>query len=172
MGADTPKKQNETPMPSPAGDPDKRDGEQAPTPARLGDYITVANPGTWMVLLAILLFLIGLFTWCAFARITTRVSTVVVSNGDGIHCYVKAEDIDDIAPGQTLLVNDSLLTVDDIGNEPVEVNDAQSDYVRKMGNLTRGEYVYPVTLEGELTKGIYDAEIIVESVAPLKLILH
>lgn len=156
----------------PTEDPKKQDEAQSPTPARLGDYITVANPGTWMVLLAILVFLIGLFTWCTFARITTRVSTVVVSDGDGIRCYVKAEDIDDIAAGQTLLVNDSLLMVDDIGREPVEVNDAQSDYVRQMGNLTRGEYVYPVTLTGELTKGIYDAEIIVESIAPLKLILH
>lgn len=155
-----------------ADDLKKPDEMQMPTPARLGDYITVANPGAWMVLSAILVFLIGFLVWCTFGNITTRVSTVVISDDEGIQCFVKAEDIDEIAPGQSLAVNDCLLTVDDVGKEPVEVNNDQSVYVRQLGNLTIGEYVYPVTLKGDLTKGVYDAEITVESISPLSLILH
>lgn len=65
-------------------------------------------------------------------------------------------------------------TVEDISETPVAVVQGEkfSEYLLHVGNLQAGEWVYEVILDGNLTDGIYSAEIVVDSVSPLSFVLN
>ena len=51
------------------------------SPEQLTDYLRVTNPGIWIVLVAVVLLLTGVFSWAAIGTLeTTRQAKVLVTN--------------------------------------------------------------------------------------------
>lgn len=148
-----------------------RDEEAVVSPKQLGDYITIASPGSWLVCVTALVLLLGLIVWCIFGEVESRTKTVVISDGNGIRCFVKAENADEIHLGQKVFSSEGTLTVSEIISEPVLADDKLiSEYVRWVTGIRPGEYVYMVYLTGSLRTGVYNAEISIEKVKPISLI--
>ena len=74
--------------------------------------------------------------------------------------------------GMPVTVNDKQYTVAGIESEPVSVSQEMSSYLLHLGELQKGEWVYPVTVNTNLEDGTYQATITVESVSPMSFIVN
>lgn len=147
---------------------------QVNSPEQLNQYIRLANPGVWVLLLAIVLLLIGVCIWGFYGKIDTKIKTVVVSDNYTSYAYVKEEDIEKIKIGMKVQLNNSenISEIIDIEESPAKVTDDMDEYARHLGNFQIGEWVYKCRLNKRKKQGIYSANIIIESIAPMTFIIN
>ena len=141
------------------------------SPEQLDDYIRVANPGVWMLLSCIIFLLVGMCVWGIFGKLDTTVSTLAICNNGKTVCYVDQGNLSDIENGTTVVINEKEYTVTAVSSEAVEVTSDFDDYALHIGNLQTGEWVYEIMIDAELDNGIYEAEIVTESIAPMYFLL-
>lgn len=150
----------------------KKSIDRVSSPEQLNEYIRVSNPGVWMILGAIVLLLVGAIVWGVLGHIDTTIDAVAVSDDGQVLLYVKEEQMADVCVGQTVQINDSRMTILAISAEPIAVNEDMGDYICYIGDLHSGQWVYVLTLEGEIEQGVYSAQIVVESLSPISFVLN
>lgn len=147
--------------------------EKVSSPEQLNDYIRVTNPGVWMVLAAIVILLAGVCAWGVLGHLDTTIKTVAVAEEKQINLYIKEADIGSVKENMKVIINGAEYEISDIAEYPVVAGNDFSEYVLHKGNLKAGEWVYPaVILGGECAAGIYEAEIVVESVSPISFVIN
>ena len=150
----------------------KKSVERVSSPEQLNEYIRVANPSTWIVLIAIVILLAGVVVWGVIGHLeTTLPAAVVCENGEAV-IYIKDADIDKIEVGMAVHVDGKEYAVCEISPTPMRVDDTIPEYVMHLSNLTVGEWVYTVKLSGEIADGVQKAEIVIESISPISFILN
>lgn len=149
----------------------KKSIERISSPEQLNEYIRVSNPGVWMILAAIVILLGGAIVWGIFGHIDTTVETVAVAENGTITAYVREEDISYIEEGMSVRIAEQECFVTEIAAEPEVVDENFDDYELHVGDLKNGEWVYAVTVRGELAEGVYNAEIVVESISPMSFVV-
>lgn len=142
------------------------------SPEQLNDYIHVTNPGVWTVLLAVIIFLIGVFVWGIFGHMDTRLTVAGICRGGELICYVKEADIESVKAGMSVSVGECKYKIVLVEPEPVSVTDEIGSYALHLGALQTGEWVYPVVVNTELEDGTYQAVITIESVSPISFIIN
>ena len=150
----------------------KKSIEKVSSPEQLNEYIRVSNPGVWMVLTAIVILLIGVCVWGVLGHLDTTVTTVAVVENSEITVYVKENDIEQIEEGMKVIVNGAEYEISDVAEYPVAVGNDFSEYALHIGNLQKGEWVYPVAVNGESDDGIQLADIVVESISPISFVIN
>lgn len=146
--------------------------ERISSPEQLNDYIKVSNPGVWMILLSIIVLLIGTCVWGIFGRMETKLAVSVVSKDGETVCYVAEADAADVAAGMTVVIGEKECSVSGITAVPTQITDDFDTYALHVGNLEVGEWVYEVSVDETLPDGVYQAEIITESIAPMSFLLN
>ena len=149
--------------------------DKASSPERLNEYIRVTNPAVWVIMMAVVVLLAGFCIWGIFGRIETTVKAVAITKGGQTVCYVKKSDSSNIRAGCEVKIGDEVYSVKNISYEPIKTDDEEdfSDYQLYVGELSRGERVYAVTLDGEMEEdGTYQAEIVTENIAPISFIFN
>ena len=127
----------------------KKSVESIKSPESLDDYIKVANPGVWLALGAVTIFLVGIFVWGYFGRLETRLPvTVTVSDGVAV-CTAEQGDLSTVEPGMPLKTEEAEGTVREVFLE---------------------EHYATATLAA--ADGVYDAFIVTESLQPLSLLMN
>ncbi len=152
----------------------KKSVERMSSPEQLNDYIRVCTPGIWMLLVAIIVLLVGVCVWGVFGRLDTTITTVAIADGQSVTVYVSEDELSDVT-GKTVAVGDAEyeITEDLIADAPVAVSEEVfSDYALHVSGLETGEWVYEITFDTELSDGVYEAEIVVESVSPMSFVLN
>lgn len=150
----------------------KKSMKKISSPEQLNDYIRVSNPGVWMILSCIIILLIGMCVWSIFGRFETVLEVSAISKDGKIVCYVKEESISDITKDMTVRIKDMEYPIKSISVSPIQVTDNFEAYALYIGNLQTGEWVYEVIVDAGLENGIYKAEIITESMAPMSFLLN
>ncbi len=154
----------------------KKSIERVSSPEQLNDYIRVFNPGIWIVMAALIVLLIGVCIWGVFGRLETTLNTVAVAKNGVITVYIREGDIDTVKSGQHLTLggkDDTVYSIGEIAKNPVSVTgEAFTEYALYVGNMQAGEWVYAAAVSGEISDGIYQARIVVESVSPMSFILN
>jgi len=150
----------------------KKSIDRVNSPEQLDAYIRVANPGVWMVLIAIILLLTGGCVWGVLGHLDTTVSAAAVSESGTVIIYVKDTDATSIREGMPVRIGDTEGIVTDIAEAPVSVADSFSDYTRHVGNFQVGEWVYPLQTDVQIPQGVYSAQIVVESVPPMSFLVN
>lgn len=120
------------------------------SPEQLTDYLCVTNPGIWVILSAVIIFLGGLFAWSSIGVLETSRSVRVVVEAQT--AQVIPDKGDDLSEGMPLRIgrDETLLSstgVDDSG--------------RKFG-----------IAKVDLPDGTYDGTVVVESVHPMDFLLE
>ncbi|MCM1135212.1 MAG: hypothetical protein NC400_06505 [Clostridium sp.] len=141
------------------------------SPEQLDDYIHLSNPGVWMILAAVIVLLAGVCVWGIFGRLDTTIDCVCIADGGKSAVYIKEAQISSVKEGMEITVDGQTYAAGAVGAEPVSVDDTFSEYALHTGNLTVGEWVYEVTLNAALPEGVYGAEIVIESVAPMSFVI-
>ena len=121
--------------------------ERIQSPDNLNEYVRVASPAVWMVLLAVVILLVGAIVWGIFGRIETTVpARVEVAEGTVSVCIAEA-DVPSVAYGMPVIVG-------------------EKEYI-----LTEGTDGMP-TLDAALPDGKYDAEIVIQRIRPLSFVTN
>ena len=106
----------------------KKSMDRVSSPEQLNDYIKVSNPTVWMILIAIIIFLVGVCAWVYFGRLETTVSTSgEVLNGTYL-AYVKEDNILEIKEGLEVRIDGNSYQVETIGKVPAQAGGVIDDY--------------------------------------------
>lgn len=151
----------------------KKAVERVTSPEDLNDYIRVTGPGIWLVLGAVVALLVGALVWGALGRLETTLVVAAEADRDGsVVCYVPEEKIGSVAQGMTVNMGSGTYKLTEVPNRPVVVDGSFEPYTLHVGELTAGQWVYPVTTDASLPEGVYEAQILVDSVTPLSFLLN
>ena len=152
----------------------KKSIDRVSSPEQLNDRIRVTDSGIWLLLGGIVLILAGILVWGIFGRLNTTLPTGAVTENGGTVCYVKEADLTKISIGMTVTAESGESTVESISLQPIQVDDALPEYLRHVGGLSKGEWVYAVTLTEPIGDNgtIFQADIVTESIAPIKFVVN
>ncbi|MCD7956386.1 MAG: hypothetical protein LUG93_11685 [Lachnospiraceae bacterium] len=149
----------------------KKSMERVSSPEQLNDYLRVANPGIWSVLVAIILLLAGTCIWGIFGKMESSFTAAAVAEGGSVTIYIKTEE--SAEEGMTVRIGEKEYTLASLSAEPVAVTEEFSEYTLYVGGLQVGEWVYEAQLEDEeLADGVYSAEVVTESIAPMSFVVN
>lgn len=152
----------------------KKSLDRVSSPEQLNDYIRVANPGVWIVLCAVILFLVGVIVWGIFGRLETTLTVGAITQNGQTVCFVKESDLPDVTRDMTVKADDKEYQIARVAVQPIQVDSSFPDYLAHVGDLSQGEWVYAVFLDashGE-SGGIYQVQIVVESIAPMTFVTN
>ena len=134
-------------------------------PEQLNDYVKVSSPGVWAVLAAVLILLAGAFVWGILGRLETTVPAVVISrDGAAVCCYDTAYGAE-VGAGMPVRVGGEELSLVSVSSEAVQLGADAPE-----AGFDAGQYVYASELSGSVGDGVYEAEIVVDSIAPLSFL--
>ena len=146
--------------------------DKVSSPEQLHDYVRVANPGLWMVISAIVILLSGIVVWGFIGKIDTTMTTAIVADGGNALIYIGESDVEKLEIGMTVRSEEKEYTITDIAKEPIKVDNFLTDYAIHASDLTIGEWVYAVSIDGKLSDGVHKADIVIESISPISFILN
>lgn len=150
----------------------KKSLDRISSPEQLNDYIRVSTPSVWMLLIAIVILLAGVCVWGVFGRMETTFPVAAVAQGDTVTAYVREEDVQQVEQGAAVSVAGTAGRVQSIATEPVKVDASFAEYMRHVGGLQEGEWVYPVTLDVDCPDGVHAGQIVIDSVVPMSFVLN
>ena len=150
----------------------KKSIDRISSPEQLNEYIRVSTPSVWLVLLAVVFLLVGVCVWGVTGRLDTVMSVAAVVQDGVAEAYVRQADAASLQEGMTVSIGSSQGTIAGIGGQPMRVDESFSEYMRHVGSLQEGEWVYKVTLDVVCPDGVYSAGIITQSVPPMSFILN
>lgn len=140
------------------------------TPQGMDDYIHVTSPGTWIVLLAVIVFLFGVCIWGMNGKLESiRQMPAQVVNGTAV-CYADSSTVVEIKKGMTVRIGTISGAVTDVPATPVKVANDMDHYILDQGNMQEGDWTYPVEAEVDVPDGIYEAKVVVDSVSPFSFV--
>lgn len=147
--------------------------DKVSSPEQMNDYIRVTGPGVWLVLGAVIALLAGLIVWSVLGRMETTVTAAAVAGPDGgVVCYIAESDLDAVGEGQTVRIGGEEHTLTAVASRPVVVDESFDAYALHVGGLEAGQWVYPAQVDASLAEGVYEAGIVVDSVAPISFLLN
>ena len=150
----------------------KKSMDRMSSPEQLNDYIKVTNPGVWMALAAIVILLIGVCVWGVFGTLETKLSVAAVSQDGQTLLYVKEDNMASVQENLSVYIGDEIYKVTSVSAQPVAVTEEISEYARHTGELSIGEWVYIVPIDGNMPDGVYRAQVVVDSVSPLYFVFN
>lgn len=142
------------------------------SPEQLNDYIKVTNPGVWMALAAIVILLVGVCVWGVFGKLETKLPVAAVSQYGETVLYVKEDNVASVKENMRVYIGDETYKVVSVSVQPVTVTEEISEYARHTGELSIGEWVYIVPIDGNMPDGVYRAQVVVDSVSPLYFVFN
>ena len=148
--------------------------DQISSPEQLNDYIRVVNPSVWFMMIGVIIFLVGVCVWGIFGKLDTLLSVAAVNDNGRMVCYVKEGDISYVNRDMNVEIGENSYTIEGISSKPLQVDGSFSEYVKHVGNLSEGEWVYQVVLGGsEGEQGcVLKANIIIERISPKNFIFN
>ena len=150
----------------------KKSIDRVSSPEQLDAYLRVANPGVWMVLIAIAVLLMGVCAWGILGHLDTMVDAVAVCEEGSVTLYVKDEDGNRVRTGMEVQIGETTCAVVSVSPLPINAGTELSDYARHVGSFAEADWVYAVQTDAQLAESIYSAKIIVESVSPMSFVVN
>ena len=114
---------------------------------------------------AVLILRAGAFVWGILGRLETTVPAVVISrDGAAVCCYDTAYGAE-VGAGMPVRVVGEELSLVSVSSEAVQLGADAPE-----AGFDAGQYVYVSELSGSVGDGVYEAEIVVDSIAPLSFL--
>ncbi len=136
----------------------KKSVEPISSPEQLQDYMRVASPGIWMVLAAVIVLLAGLLVASALVKVETTISAKGVLDEAGTTIVMKLTTRagEDVREGMTVRVGG---------------RSGRVDYAYQGGSIVN--VTASLDNSGEaLPAGVYDVQIVTETLSPISFLLN
>ena len=128
--------------------------DRVKSPENLDDYIRVANPGVWLLLISVIILLAGVCVWGVLGHIDSTVPTTVRVENAQVTCRIAEENVSSVRVGLVVKFaeTEALIT----------------------GMEEQGEDGCLCTLftGTSLVDGYYDGKVVIESYKPSSFILN
>ncbi|MBE5859665.1 MAG: hypothetical protein E7301_06015 [Butyrivibrio sp.] len=121
------------------------------SPDQLADYLRVTTPGTWIVLSAVLFFLIGLFAWSTVGTLESSVNARALVESNTATVISIDDDLEDVKSGMELEI---------AGRKYIITSVDKDEYGRI--------YCYS---QVEIPDGVYDVRIVTEEIHPISFFI-
>ena len=143
-------------------------------PEQLNDYIRVTNSGVWMIMSAVILLLAGICVWSVFGQLDTTLTVAAITENNQTVCYIKESDVQAVESGMQVRIGEKQYQLGEISQRPVPVDSSFAEYLLHVGDLAEGEWVYVALVDDVHGEDgiIVEAEIVVESIAPMSFVLN
>ena len=150
----------------------KKSMEKIESPEALDDYLQVTSPGVWLVLAAVIIFLVGVCIWGVFGHIDSTINVAVVAENGQAFCLVPEIALSRAVKDQIVKINnkDYELTPDTL--MPEVISEETNIYWIMAGNLSIGDIVYRISLSESPDDGVYSGTIVTETLSPVSLLLN
>ena len=90
--------------------------ERISSPEQLTDYLHVTNPTVWVVMVSIILLLVGMLVWAAFAQIDSfAAGTAKVTDGNLVMFFDDEQQAQNVEAGMSVTVGDTSSTISSVG---------------------------------------------------------
>ena len=149
----------------------KKSLDKISSPEKLNDYISVTNPGIWLLLVGIAVVLIGAVIWGFFGKLETRIKVPAIVGDEGTMLYVEASEISKIRGGLEVEIDETEGKVISLGLNGSKAYEVLGDLALSESGYSPGDVLYEVEAEIDMPNGIYMAEIITDSVSPMSFLL-
>ncbi|WP_295093074.1 hypothetical protein [Ruminococcus sp.] len=126
--------------------------ERISSPEQLTEYLRVTNVGIWVVLASIIVLLGGLIAWSMVGNLETVEDSVAVIEDGHATLMVTDRTYNEISSGMTVRINNDEYSISSVGKD---------DYGRTVAYA-----------EINKADGKYEAEIVTESVHPIKFLFN
>lgn len=143
------------------------------SPESLNDYVKVANPGVWVLLVATIILLIGFLAWGAFGRIDSSVSSFIKVSDHKAITYLKEEKINDLTEDSYIVVNENKYKISNVSEYPIQLDTDASEIFLHLADLENGDWVYTIEFDiDEIANGTFESKIVTESIKPISLLFE
>ena len=150
----------------------KKSMDRISSPEQLNAYIRVSTPSVWIILSAVIVLLVGVCVWGVFGHMDTTLPALAVAQDGVVTAFIKEKDISSVGKDAMADVGGEAARVVSIAPQPAPVNESFTDYMRYVGGLQEGEWVYAVKLDASCPDGVYTAKIVIDSVSPMSFVLN
>ena len=147
--------------------------DRVSSPEDLNTYIRVANPGIWILLIAIIVLLVGALIWGAVVSFETKTvdAAAVVRNGR-VSLYLTEESRGEVKEGMHMTVGEDVFELPELEMSAAKLFEDTDSAVMRIIGATTDEYVYVAKFYIDLPNGVYAAKIAAEEVSPTGLIIN
>ena len=159
--------------------------ERIASPEKLNDYIQVANPASWMVIIAALALLLGMLAWGLLGQLSESVTFQGYIRDGELHCYapgslakvlkagMEAElrpfggDDEGTYAGVITHVADQPKSYDEA------VKDIRSDYLQSVLGISGWNIEVVVDTDAQLYDGmVYVISVVTDTYRPIELVFQ
>lgn len=127
----------------------KKSLDRIKSPENLNDYVSVTNPGVWLLLAAIIVLLAGACVWGVFGHVESSVAIHInVTDGKAV-CYYEDGRPFEVSEGMNIECGDVACTVTSSGDNGTETS-----------------------VDIDLPDGVYNAKVILEDIHPISFVLN
>ncbi len=96
----------------------KKNIDRISSPEQLSDYLHVTNPGVWITLLSVIVFLLGIFAWSIFASVESYAyGTAEIDRGVISATFDDVKTAENVVPGMNLIIGETVVPVESIGKD-------------------------------------------------------
>lgn len=148
----------------------KKSLDRIASPEELNDYVKATNTPIWIILSSVLILILGACCWGIFGRVSTKIETCARVNDGKMIIYIKEQDRENVKEGMALEVEGKKYKLPEISKEAIEMEEDKDSFLMHLGQFVPGDWAYTAEMESDLEEGTYDADIIVEEIAPIKFI--
>ncbi len=142
------------------------------SPEALNDYLEVTTPGVWIVLAAVIVFLLGAACWGVLGSIDATSSAAVISEGGEAFCLVPQEALESVIEDRTVTIEGTDYVLAPSTLVPESVTEETNIYWLLAGDLSYGDIVYRIPLEEKPEDGVYTGTLVTESLSPISLLFN
>ncbi len=146
--------------------------ERVSNPDTLDDYIRIANPGVWMVLIAVILLIGAAIVWGVFGTVNVDSQGIISIQRGSTTLWLDEETAQQVIPGSPVWVGDQKGMVTSAAGAPEAVEDVDAQ-LGEDGDVqlgVKGQWVCPLSASINMPAGTYPARVTVESYSPIQLI--
>jgi hypothetical protein len=145
--------------------------EQFTAPEQLNDYIRVSRPSVFLIMLAIISFLVGLIIWGYYGTIESHIDMQAYCDAEIVTGYVDVTNgTDQITSKSQLLIGETRYKIRTVSNTNAAREILSPEQLARYG-ISENALVIGIVADGEgLPDGMYDARIIVAEIRPIDLI--
>lgn len=151
--------------------------ERASSLEQLDACIRVVNPGAWMVLLAVFLFLASVLIWSMAGTLDVITETRGYSDGKSVYVFLEEEEAVSIKKGMEAFIWEESGRVEAVGDIPVSYQDAAKllggEGMAHALYMTEEDWKYKVAISGiHIKEGVCQVRIVTERKNPISYLFE
>ena len=147
--------------------------ERVSSPEELNHYIKSTSPKLWVVLAAIIVFLVGVIIWGTVGKIESgSYAGCTVKNGV-FECYVAELDYEKIKETPYIRIENVKSELVDTVEGPFQAGKESEDYLFHLSSI--GKNSWYIIIKGKIDgveDGGYQGFVVKESISPIKFVFN